>query len=772
MAFHEEMKADNYIIILQKNVFDEVRNTLVYNYMKVNSIKYYTEITFDSKDVELQCQQTIRVFKGRKSRNNYKRASYTLNFYLTKNKIMVNGPFLAVFMKELLPDIKRLAESTNGNQGNHNSPNCTEDNRDNQILEDQNQTELKTIAHMSDVEEQHIMTTRQTSRRNQTNAETDKSTSVTNSTALLQQGTDDDLEVEIESDNDEDDTEIISKTTHNSRKAKSVQIKQGCNDHHKDVTTAIQKLDQKMTSMLSDMVDLKNQYQSVEELYRNQDILHQNQKNLDERTTSHENNVKNHDLLIEKLEDKINKTKGEMDTKFVNNIKSITALEKTVREVQQQAARQKQQIEELEKGQQERANQQMSTPVPNDMLDISRALIDLTNNVIKPMSENMNSNNTPTTASKQTQSTGREAALQSIDQRQQYYTVSGVKDPLSNFYPCNIEYRVRESQIIFKSAEHLYQFKKATFLQENDLATEIIESRNSLDAKWLGSRLDNHQGIEQWQLGRKEVMREILNLKAKVSRKFQEKLKSTESALLYHTVRDKYWGIGQESWEIQHPMTHITGENIHGELLAEVRSAINDARMIPQERAKTDDRYQRDADKTMDKSRMKPKVTLVGNSLLNGIVPRALTKKCDVKIARVGTASQAKHLIENIDPRDRPDIIGLQLITNEARDVNNVPEAAQQCTSDIVDIISDNKDTEFIVCLAPSRGDNRRSQEIQDIVNNNLHFILHEKDNVHLIELNDLNFHECYNEDRIHFNDRGSSILASRYKRVIHELIT
>jgi len=54
--------------------------------------------------------------------------------------------------------------------------------------------------------------------------------------------------------------------------------------------------------------------------------------------------------------------------------------------------------------------------------------------------------------------------------------IKGENDVLSNFYPCNLEF----DNDVFKSAEHLYQSKKAIYHERYDLDDDI---RSAPDVK-------------------------------------------------------------------------------------------------------------------------------------------------------------------------------------------------------------------------------------------------------------------------------------------------
>ena len=163
-----------------------------------------------------------------------------------------------------------------------------------------------------------------------------------------------------------------------------------------------------------------------------------------------------------------------------------------------------------------------------------------------------------------------------------YYLVQGPKDPLSNFYPCKIEQESDNGRsIVFKSAEHCYQYNKVQFLLKSRRdptisLQDIMQAKTAATAKWLGDKVNNHPDLHMWHQRELQVLHDILNLKLKCCHSFRRKLEDSGNALLYHSVSDKYWGIGIESNEVSHPLntSSITGKNQHGKLLMEIRSKL------------------------------------------------------------------------------------------------------------------------------------------------------------------------------------------------------
>jgi len=84
--------------------------------------------------------------------------------------------------------------------------------------------------------------------------------------------------------------------------------------------------------------------------------------------------------------------------------------------------------------------------------------------------------------------------------------VKGEKDVLSNFYPTMLEF----DGDIFKSAEHIYQSRKAIFHEMYELDDHIRNAPDAKTAKKLSKEIKTNDTWEQIQL---IVMAEILKIK-------------------------------------------------------------------------------------------------------------------------------------------------------------------------------------------------------------------------------------------------------------------
>ncbi|NET97589.1 NADAR domain-containing protein [Okeania sp. SIO1H2] len=122
----------------------------------------------------------------------------------------------------------------------------------------------------------------------------------------------------------------------------------------------------------------------------------------------------------------------------------------------------------------------------------------------------------------------------------QVRNVLGPKDILSNFYLCKIKFE----GVIYRSAEHAYQFIKCEFFHRNKLAEIAKNKQTAAQAKaCVGGLGRNNSG---WQNYKKGLMERILIAKFDSVPEFRDALKETGTRRLRHPVPDPYWGCGSD----------------------------------------------------------------------------------------------------------------------------------------------------------------------------------------------------------------------------------
>ena len=121
-------------------------------------------------------------------------------------------------------------------------------------------------------------------------------------------------------------------------------------------------------------------------------------------------------------------------------------------------------------------------------------------------------------------------------------SVRGHKDPLSNFYPCTLRF----GGFIFRSLEHIYQYKKAMYHDFQHLAIQILKAPHAGIAKQLANQISASIS-PGWIKCRCRVMTELLYLKFRECKIFRDSLMAIpEDYHLSHPVNDSYWGVGRD----------------------------------------------------------------------------------------------------------------------------------------------------------------------------------------------------------------------------------
>ena len=134
-------------------------------------------------------------------------------------------------------------------------------------------------------------------------------------------------------------------------------------------------------------------------------------------------------------------------------------------------------------------------------------------------------------------------------------SVRGAQHILSNFYISS--HMFRHEGLPFKSLEHAYQYLKAKYHEEHELAEDIPLCRTAYEAKVMS------QGISvspEWHAIKANIMKKLLQSKAESIPEFRQKLLSTDKVKLTHPVKDDFWGC----WDGK-------GQDMFGQLLMQLR---------------------------------------------------------------------------------------------------------------------------------------------------------------------------------------------------------
>ena len=138
--------------------------------------------------------------------------------------------------------------------------------------------------------------------------------------------------------------------------------------------------------------------------------------------------------------------------------------------------------------------------------------------------------------------------------------VQGEADTLSNFYLCPISYKGEN----FRSVEHIYQYEKAIFFDNDHLADQIFVAKSARQAKKLSKQLPKSR---LWDKNKLKFMENLLDLKYEQCPAFRNKLHQSRKNKITHTVPDPFWGIGHDG----------KGHDHFGILLTKLRSKVTDS---------------------------------------------------------------------------------------------------------------------------------------------------------------------------------------------------
>ena len=207
------------------------------------------------------------------------------------------------------------------------------------------------------------------------------------------------------------------------------------------------------------------------------------------------------------------------------------------------------------------------------------------------------------------------------------FRASGRFTVLSNFFEC----RLSISGVLFRSAEHAYQHKKAIFHGRNDLASRVLRSRTPHMAKQIVKPIIQ---CSAWHDCKTDIMSQILEEKAKQCHVFRKALENTgDRRLVHNTETDSFWGCGED----------FHGLNTLGCLLEDLRLRLSTVLPKPiQNRSAPTVSHQsvlptpvapqhlpRPSPATSRTSVNRPKVLVLGNSNARGVAQGLIDRGLD-----------------------------------------------------------------------------------------------------------------------------------------------
>ena len=149
---------------------------------------------------------------------------------------------------------------------------------------------------------------------------------------------------------------------------------------------------------------------------------------------------------------------------------------------------------------------------------------------------------------------------------------SGFESPLSNVRFSTIE----KDGKAFNSVEQYFQYYKAEFFGNKEVAKKIMESSNPMECTRIGAELDKVKAPAKWVDNAEKIMREACYAKFTQNEPIQRYLfKTTGSYLVFCHPEDYYWGIGllKADPRSRNPR-QWQGKNRLGEILMGVRDKL------------------------------------------------------------------------------------------------------------------------------------------------------------------------------------------------------
>lgn len=133
----------------------------------------------------------------------------------------------------------------------------------------------------------------------------------------------------------------------------------------------------------------------------------------------------------------------------------------------------------------------------------------------------------------------------------------GHKNPLSNFFPCNLHVYGEN----MKSSEHAFQLRKAILMKDTTAARQIRTAPTAKHAKDIGDKI---AGNQTWHNKKKDVMMHILREKLCQCPMYRQALTDSGHSQLIEDTSDNYWARGPQG----------NGQNTLGEIHENLRQEL------------------------------------------------------------------------------------------------------------------------------------------------------------------------------------------------------
>ena len=307
------------------------------------------------------------------------------------------------------------------------------------------------------------------------------------------------------------------------------------------------------------------------------------------------------------------------------------------------------------------------------------------------------------------------------------FRASGRFAILSNFF----EHKLLVQGVVFRSAEHAYQYKKALFHGRRDISARVLRSRTPHLAKQAAKSINQSKA---WQECKSKEMAKILEEKAKQCEVFRKALQNTGTKHLVHnTETDSFWGCGEDfrGLNMLGSLMEVLRQNLHLKLPEPVspRPIPPNTGHIPTvtPRHPTDPLPSRSAAATRSNNRSVapsvpvncPKVLVLGNSNCRGIAQGLIDRGVDASGTAYpgGSISRLTSRIRHVKPPVTPEFVLLMAGDIEAAD-GLPPEAICARYEHLLREARQNFPwSRLILSGLPQTGSNRRQDTIRKVNN-------------------------------------------------------
>lgn len=141
--------------------------------------------------------------------------------------------------------------------------------------------------------------------------------------------------------------------------------------------------------------------------------------------------------------------------------------------------------------------------------------------------------------------------------------------PFSNFFPSLFQ---DSDSIIFENVEQAFQYRKALFHNNQQVANKIMRTRDPYEHKRLGNFID--QLSQEWRDSEQELMSTLLHYKFTQNSFLKSVLINTGHKSLHEATGDRKWATGSDLLSNATKNKTWPGNDLLGSILAEVRTSL------------------------------------------------------------------------------------------------------------------------------------------------------------------------------------------------------